>query len=109
MISKTVKQTSEHERRRHARFPQTLEIEACNVPPLSSRGHSKPLPGRALNVSRGGFCLVTQKPIDRSSLMLCHIGVSEGIPTIPTLALVRWTKKQNVDDDSYLSGLQFVF
>jgi hypothetical protein len=105
-----VKQTSDRERRRHPRFPQTLEVEACNVPPLTSKEQSKLLLlGRAQNVSRGGFCLLTHQPVDRSSLMLCHVGVSEGIPTIPTLVLVRWTKKQNVQDESYLSGLQFVF
>lgn len=65
--------------------------------------------GRAQNISKGGFCLLTRQPIDRASMVLCHVGVSEGAATIPTLTLVRWSKKQNLEDESYLSGLQFLF
>ena len=60
-------------------------------------------------MSKGGFCLLTDKPVDKSSLMLCHIGVSEGTAAIPTLVQVRWTKKQDIQDEHYLSGVQFLF
>jgi len=41
--------------------------------------------------------------------MVCHIGVSDGTTAIPTLVQVRWTKKQDIQDESYLSGVQFMF
>jgi len=107
-----VKQTSERERRRHPRFPQILDIEACGVPPLTGTAKAKsraPVLGRAQNLSKGGFCLLSDQPVDLSSLLLCHVAVAEGTPTIPTLMLVRWTRKQKGAEESYLSGLQFVF
>jgi hypothetical protein len=105
-----MKPSSERERRRYPRFPQILEIQSCDVPSLKQKETSKTsLPGRAQNVSKGGFCLLTNKPIDRTSVMLCHVGVSEGVTTIPTLVQVRWTRKQNVEDESYLTGVQFLF
>ncbi len=105
-----MKSSSERERRRHPRFPQILEVQASEVPPLKQKQRAKsPLEGRAQNVSKGGFCLLTNEPVDRASLMLCHIGVSEGTTAIPTLVQVRWTKKRNIEDESYLSGVQFMF
>ncbi len=105
-----MKTSSERERRRYPRFPQILEVQACDVPPLKQKQHAKlPLEGRAQNVSKGGFCLLTNEPVDRASLMLCHIGVSEGAAAIPTLVQVRWTKKRNIQEESYLTGVQFLF
>ncbi|MGH9511015.1 MAG: PilZ domain-containing protein [Terriglobales bacterium] len=105
-----MKPSSERERRRYPRFPQTLDVQASDVPPLKYKGQGKPpLTGRAQNVSKGGFCLLTDQPVDRSSLMLCHVGVSEGTTAIPTLVQVRWTRKQEIQDESYLSGVQFLF
>jgi PilZ domain len=105
-----VKSSSERERRRYPRFPQILEIQASSVPPLKQKERARStLSGRAQNVSKGGFCLLTSQPIDRASLMVCHIGVSDGTTAIPTLVQVRWTKKQDIQDESYLSGVQFMF
>ncbi|MGH9529026.1 MAG: PilZ domain-containing protein [Terriglobales bacterium] len=104
-----MKPSSERDRRRHPRFPQILEVQATDVPPLKQKQPAKSsFAGRAQNVSKGGFCLLTSQPVDRASLMLCRVGVSEGA-TIPTLVQVRWTKRRNIEDESYLSGLQFMF
>ena len=105
-----VKTSSERERRRYPRFPQILEIQASNVPLLKQNERSRStLAGRAQNVSKGGFCFLTNQPIDRASLMVCHMGLSDGATAIPTLVQVRWTKKQDIQDESYLSGVQFIF
>jgi PilZ domain len=105
-----VKPSSERERRRYPRFPQILEVQACDVPPLKQKEQARsPLAGRAQNVSKGGFCLLTSQPVSRASLMVCHVGVSEGTAAIPTLVQVRWTRKQDIQDESYLSGVQFLF
>ena len=65
--------------------------------------------GRIQNMSKGGVCFLSQAPITRASLLRCEIGITDVPLSIPTLALVRWTKKQNLESSSYLSGLQFLF
>jgi len=105
-----VKPSSERERRRYPRFPQILEIQAAGVPPLAQKQPTKSaLSGRAQNISKGGFCFLTNQPVDRSAVMLCHVGVSEGVTAIPTLVQVRWTKKRDINEESYLTGVQFLF
>jgi hypothetical protein len=60
------------------------------------------------NVSKGGLCLISSQPMPRSSLVRCEIGVSEVPVGIPTLMQVRWTRKQNLQAEAYLTGLQFL-
>jgi len=42
------------------------------------------------------------------SLVCCDIGVTEAPASIPTLMEVRWCVKQQLQPESYLSGLQFL-
>jgi hypothetical protein len=44
----------------------------------------------------------------QSCLVRCEIGVSEIPVSIPTLMQVRWTRKQSLQADTYVTGLQFV-
>jgi hypothetical protein len=44
----------------------------------------------------------------RSCLVRCEIGVPELPVSIPTLMQVRWTRKQSLQADTYLTGLQFL-
>jgi hypothetical protein len=105
-----VKKALESDRRSHPRFPQILEIEAHEVLPLKTDEKEKPpVLGRIQNMSKGGICFLSQTPITRASLLRCEIGITDVPLSIPTLALVRWTKKQNLESSSYLSGLQFLF
>jgi hypothetical protein len=105
-----VKRTSESDRRSHPRFPQILEIQTHEVLPLESEEAAKPpVLGRIQNMSKGGVCFMSQHPVTRASLLRCEIGMSDAALSVPTLALVRWTKKQNLESNSYLSGLQFLF
>ncbi len=64
--------------------------------------------GRVQNVSQGGLCVMSPHPMRPSSLVRCDIGLSESPITIPTLMEVRWTQKQKLQAESYLSGLQFL-
>jgi hypothetical protein len=105
-----VKRTLESDRRTHPRFPQILEIQAHEVLPLKSDEKAKPpVLGRVQNMSKGGVCFLSQHPVTNASLLRCEIGMSDAPLSVPTLALVRWTKKQNLESNSYLSGLQFLF
>ncbi len=97
------------ERRRAPRFPQVLEIEVNPVPPFDSvEGSTKPILGRAQNVSKGGLCFLSQRPLSQSSLLRCEMRSVDVPVPIPTLLLVRWTKKPNVRGKNYLSGMQFL-
>jgi hypothetical protein len=99
----------EVERRRDPRFPQILEIEVNLVPPFESAdGPKQPIVGRAQNMSRGGLCFLSQRPISQSSLLRCEMRAVDVPVPIPTLLLVRWTRKPNVRGKNYLSGLQFL-
>ena len=60
------------------------------------------------NLSRGGLCLVSPQAMVRACLVRCEISVSEIPVTIPTLMQVRWTRKQSLQADTYLAGLQFL-
>lgn len=65
--------------------------------------------GRVHNVSKGGLCLVSPQPMVRSCLVRCEISFSEIPIRIPTLMQVRWSRKQSLQADTYLTGLQFLF
>jgi len=59
-------------------------------------------------LSEGGVCLITDQPLKGSHLVHCEL-YFENLPVaIPTLMLVRWTKK-HAERQEYASGLQFVF
>ena len=104
-----MKRALESDRRIHPRFPQILEIQAHEVLPLKSAEKPKPaVLGRIQNMSKGGICFLSQQPVSRASLLRCEIGMEDAPTSVPTLLLVRWTKKQNLETNSYLSGLQFL-
>jgi hypothetical protein len=104
-----VKRIVERDRRQHPRFPQLLELQAREVQTVGSRSEiEKAVIGRVQNVSRGGICLVSPQPMAQSCLVRCEIGVSEIPVSIPTLMQVRWTRKQSLQADTYVTGLQFV-
>jgi hypothetical protein len=83
------------------------------VQPLPQLGSSRnlrtmPIPGRIHNISEGGVCLITSRPIEKFSLLRCEIAIGDVPLSISTLMQVRWTKKQNIHPESYLSGLEFL-
>jgi hypothetical protein len=104
-----VKRIEEQDRREYPRFPQLLELQAREVLPLGSGIKSeKAVVGRVQNVSKGGLCLVSPQPMARSGLVRCEIGVLEIPISIPTLMQIRWTRKQSLQTETYVTGLQFL-
>jgi hypothetical protein len=104
-----VKRIAERDRRQHPRFPQLFELQAREVRPLRFGIETeKQVVGRVQNVSKGGLCLISPQPLPRSGLVRCEIGVSDVPVGIPTLMQVRWTRKQNLQADAYVTGLQFL-
>lgn len=97
------------ERRRCPRYPHTLDVELTVVPTLESRQrYTRPVHGRVRNVSNAGICLITEQPLQDSSLLRCGVPLPGAPLAVPTLMQVRWTRQTGARFDAYISGLQFI-
>jgi hypothetical protein len=63
--------------------------------------------GRIQNVSQGGACLQSDRPIPVSSLVRCEIVVPGTRAAIPTLMQVRWIQRNSISG-GYTIALQFL-
>lgn len=96
------------DRRRQARFPQNLKISITPLPDIGARRRSSTIPGSIHNMSQGGLCVITPRALEKSSLLRCEIAIGEAPIKISTLAQVRWTEKQKLHPEKFLSGLSFL-
>ncbi len=105
-----MKPVNQRDRRHDARFPQSLEMSVRALPQLGSgkKAKSTVVPGRIQNISQGGVCLITSRPIEKSAVVRCEITLGEAPLKVSTLMQVRWTKKQKLQPECYLSGLEFL-
>jgi hypothetical protein len=104
-----VKVSTELDRRQYGRFPQSVEITIRPLPQLGlAKSKSAVIAGRLQNMSQGGICVLTSRPIDKSGVFRCEIVLSDAPIKIATLVHVCWTKKQMIQKESYLSGLEFL-
>jgi PilZ domain len=106
-----VKRASENERRQHPRFPQLFEMLVRELPATSSQPLNAPsetIEGRVQNVSEGGLCFLSPRPLDKQALVRCEIVVSDLPVHIPTLMQVCWNQKQRVSPETYVCGLKFL-
>jgi PilZ domain len=105
-----VKLATQADRRRDPRFPQSLEIIVRAFPTLGPNQElgTEAFQGRIQNISEGGVCLCTSHSIDKSTLFRCEFTIDDVPLKLATLMQVRWTKKQNLQPESYLSGLEFL-
>jgi hypothetical protein len=95
-------------KRLHARFPFAAPLNATQ---LSLTDKPRPalavLRGKTENISTGGVCIHTRRPLEGSQLVRCELRLP-GVPVrIPFLAQVRWSEKQP-STNQYRIGLQFV-
>ncbi|MBV9574389.1 MAG: hypothetical protein JOY93_10070 [Acidobacteriales bacterium] len=60
-------------------------------------------------MSNGGLCIRTREPLSALSILRCDVAMTEVPVRIPTLMLVCWTQEQELQTESYLSGLRFLF
>jgi hypothetical protein len=59
-------------------------------------------------MSQGGLCVITPRALPKSSVLRCEIAIGEAPIKISTLMQVRWTEKQKLRRDKFLSGLSFL-
>lgn len=66
------------------------------------------MPGRLQNISPGGICILTERPIAPGSIVYCELSMTDLPVAIPTLFQMCWTSKQNTHGVHYLTGLRFL-
>jgi len=59
-------------------------------------------------MSQGGLCVITPRALEKSSVLRCEIAIGEAPIKISTLMQVRWTEKQKLHPQKFLSGLAFL-
>jgi PilZ domain len=121
-------------RRQHERYPlsQTVAFE-LSAPLTLHEPHPEEAAGDTKNVSEGGLCLITERPLEESQIIKVKLPIPNVVATTPTLAEVRWVKRQMMNylsppaqpsnrqqsavrqaitgqrGDHYLVGLRFLF
>jgi hypothetical protein len=70
-------------------------------------GKSRVVDGHVQNISSGGLCLLAQKRLKVSELLVGEIAVPGTRASIPTLLQVRWLSK-NSFGPRYRAGMHYV-
>jgi len=103
-----MRQGERQPQRRHLRFLCNLELRGRKLAPLGNPQEAETIiRGEIQNISQGGICVLSTRPIPTSSLIRCAIEVSETRAAIPTLTQVRWTQKTSNNGRCKI-GLQFL-
>jgi PilZ domain len=121
--------------RQHPRYPLPLIVNFEVGASLTLQAsHQKEEEGIGQNISEGGLCLITDRALEESQVIKIRLPIPNVSATIPTLAEVRWVKRQSVQrppvagwpwgspqaairqaiarprgDDQYVVGLRFLF
>jgi hypothetical protein len=110
MLAAIMKKSDTQQRRATRRFslPNPIHLSGRTLPLVvgptrASRGVS----GSVRNISSSGLCLLGQKRLKISELLVVRITVPGTRASIPTLLQVRWLRKNSVGP-RYMAGLQFV-
>ncbi len=96
------------ERRQHARFPARGTFKGALLPHWGAGKRPAISYGRLQDVSRGGLCVLTDRPPKELALVQGELRFSDIPVALPTLLQVRWMEKRP-GRDGYQVGLQFFF
>lgn len=96
------------DRRHEVRLPQIFDVVVRELPQLGDVEDSEicSVTGRVQNISQDGVCLVTPSPVGKAAVVRCEIAVGDAPLRVATLMQVRWTRKQSVQPESFVSGLE---
>jgi len=104
-----VKTGPKGDRRKQARFPQNLRISITKLPePTTKKVKGSTISGSIHNMSQGGLCVITPRALEKLSVLKCEIAIGEAPIKISTLMQVRWTERQKLRPEKFLSGLSFL-
>jgi hypothetical protein len=85
-----------------------VRLHGCTLPlVVGPLGTAPAVEGQVQNISSGGLCLLAQKRLKVSELLVGEIAVPGTLASIPTLLQVRWLGK-NSFGPRYRAGLHFV-
>lgn len=103
-----MKRVSQSDRRHEARLPQVLEVVVRELPQLgcAENHESHSVAGLVQNISECGVCLVTPSPIGEAAILRCELAIGDAPLRVATLMQVRWTRKQDAKQESFISGLE---
>ena len=106
MFIETVKR--HREKRAERRYQVRWKLQGRGISFMGFRqGDEEALNGRVLNINRGGLCLLTEQPIEKSAVLQCEIFPSGQHVGIPTVMEVRWMLP-NPDGPGMNVGLRFL-
>ena len=90
------------------RLQNPVRLYGCTLPlVVGPTGTSRVVDGHVQNISSGGLCLLAQKRLKVSELLVGEIAVPGTRASIPTLLQVRWLRK-NSFGPRYCAGLHFM-
>ena len=98
------------QRRAAPRFllQNAVRLHGCALPLVGGpAGASRIVDGHVQNISSGGLCLLAQKRLKVSELLVAEIAVPGTRAGIPTLLQVRWLRRNSLGP-RYSAGLHFV-
>lgn len=110
MLVGIMKKLATDDLRTAQRFPlqDPVRLHGSTLPVIvGATGKSNVVEGNVQNISSGGLCLLVQKPLKVSELLVGEIAVPGTKATIPTLLQVRWLSK-NSFGPRYRAGLHYV-
>ena len=95
--------------RQHQRYPISLSV-VFETGALLRAQKSRPeeAAGNTHDLSEGGLCITTDRALKESEIIRVRIPIANVCATMPTLAEVRWVKKQSAGS-RYTAGLRFLF
>jgi hypothetical protein len=109
--------------RKHPRYPTSLTVNFETSSSLTmQKSHQAEADGNTHDLSAGGLCLITDQALEKSQIIKIRIPIPNVSATMPTLAEVRWVKKQPIQSppaaqpisrqtggQRYIAGLRFLF
>src|SRR6266853_1492973 len=96
------------EQRKEPRYSLTCEVEAIPSVSGDARKISRAVQGRVINISAGGAYLLSERPLERLSVLTCRFHFP-GVPvSVPILVQVRWTELLDPGNGAFRVGLKFL-
>lgn len=112
MVSRSLSNLEKRQTKRCALSQKVIFETSTHLGPQNPV-KSNPGPGprfesRIKDVSEGGLCLLTKEPLQTSQIVKLNLPLPKVDITTPTLAEVRWVKKE-ASRPLYKAGLRFLF
>jgi PilZ domain len=95
----------EQEERHEERFPRQFEVRYRELTVTSDSLYAV-FQGQIANMSTGGMCLATDRPLTPYATIRCEITLPGSPVGVPCLLQVRWVRE--VQQGVYMSGLLYL-